>query len=102
VFQRAITFDGEMIHFTSKERMVVFELADHFGQIRSKDQILNALYYLTPEDEPELKIIDVFICKARKKLDNLDPHLNLGTVIQTVWGRGYRLVDIKSEVKVAS
>ena len=39
-------------------------------------------------DEPELKIIDVFICKLRKKLANASNGKNY---IETVWGRGYVL-----------
>jgi len=40
-------------------------------------------------DEPELKIIDVFICKLRKKLANASAGRNY---IETVWGRGYVLL----------
>ena len=38
-------------------------------------------------DEPELKIIDVFICKLRKKL----AQAGADNLIATVWGRGYVL-----------
>ncbi|ASM72488.1 cell cycle response regulator CtrA [Pseudosulfitobacter pseudonitzschiae] len=41
-------------------------------------------------DEPELKIIDVFICKLRKKLSTATGGQNY---IETVWGRGYVLCD---------
>jgi two-component system cell cycle response regulator CtrA len=41
-------------------------------------------------DEPELKIIDVFICKLRKKLAEATGGANY---IETVWGRGYVLRD---------
>ena len=40
-------------------------------------------------DEPEVKIIDVFICKLRKKL----AQAGAGDLIGTVWGRGYVLRD---------
>ena len=50
--------------------------------------ILNHLY--GGMDEPELKIIDVFICKLRKKLAEASGGQNL---IETVWGRGYVLRD---------
>lgn len=39
---------------------------------------------------PELKIIDVFICKLRKKLGEAIDGENY---IETVWGRGYVLRD---------
>jgi two-component system cell cycle response regulator CtrA len=41
-------------------------------------------------DEPELKIIDVFICKLRKKLNAATGGENY---IETIWGRGYLLRD---------
>ena len=41
-------------------------------------------------DEPELKIIDVFICKLRKKLAAA---IDGDNYIETVWGRGYVLRD---------
>jgi hypothetical protein len=40
--------------------------------------------------EPELKIIDVFVCKLRKKLSMACGGENY---IETVWGRGYVLRD---------
>ncbi|WP_300520263.1 helix-turn-helix domain-containing protein, partial [Aliiroseovarius sp.] len=52
------------------------------------EMFLNHLY--GGMDEPELKIIDVFICKLRKKLSNATGGDNY---IETVWGRGYVLRD---------
>lgn len=57
-------------------------------RVLSKEALLNDLYGLLP-DEPEIKIIDVFICKLRKKLKPL------GVEIQTVWGKGYRLLPLR-------
>lgn len=54
--------------------------------------ILNHLY--GGMDEPELKIIDVFICKLRKKLSTATEGDNY---IETVWGRGYVLRDPEPE-----
>ena len=53
------------------------------GGVCSKDALMNALYNVGVDDEPEIKIIDVFICKLRKKLKPF------GLDIETVWGRGY-------------
>ena len=64
-------------------------------KIVTKDQFLNHLY--GGIDEPELKIIDVFICKLRKKLEKASGGKNY---IETVWGRGYVLRD-PDEKKVA-
>src|SRR3546814_16896642 len=62
------------------------------GTTLTKEMFLNHLY--GGMDEPELKIIDVFICKLRKKLA-----LACGgdNYIETVWGRGYVLRDIDEE-----
>ena len=56
------------------------------GTTLTKEMFLNHLY--GGMDEPELKIIDVFICKLRKKLANASEGRNF---IETVWGRGYVL-----------
>jgi two-component system cell cycle response regulator CtrA len=50
--------------------------------------ILNQMY--GGLDEPELKIIDVYICKVRKKLADVSGGKNY---IETIWGRGYYLLD---------
>ncbi|YBV98388.1 helix-turn-helix domain-containing protein [Phyllobacteriaceae bacterium JZ32] len=52
--------------------------------MRSSEQLMAALYW-ADDEEPLIKIIDVFICKLRKKLRPLD------IKIETIWGRGYRL-----------
>ncbi len=61
------------------------------GTTLTKEMFLNHLY--GGMDEPELKIIDVFICKLRKKLSNATGGENY---IETVWGRGYVLRDPQS------
>jgi DNA-binding response OmpR family regulator len=53
----------------------------------SREKLMTEAYWRRSDDEePEIKIIDVFVCKLRKKL------LPLGVVIDTVWGRGYRIL----------
>lgn len=56
------------------------------GNVVSKESFLDHLY--GGMDEPEMKIIDVFICKLRKKIEKAGARSPL---IQTVWGRGYRV-----------
>ena len=56
------------------------------GMTMSKEMFLNHLY--GGMDEPEMKIIDVFICKLRKKLANASGGKDY---IETVWGRGYAM-----------
>lgn len=53
----------------------------------TKEQCLSALYWDRPNDEPELKIVDVFVCKIRKKLKRIDETL----IIETIWGVGWRM-----------
>ena len=63
------------------------------GMTVTKDMFLNHLY--GGMDEPELKIIDVFICKLRKKLAKATGG---ESYIETVWGRGYALRDPEPEM----
>ena len=61
------------------------------GSVLTKEMFLNHLY--SSMDEPEIKIIDVFVCKLRKKLADASGGVNY---IETVWGRGYMLKDNES------
>ncbi len=79
---------GAPVHLTGKEYQMLELLSLRKGTTLTKEMFLNHLY--GGMDEPELKIIDVFICKLRKKLATAtggDSH------IETVWGRGYVLRD---------
>ena len=82
------TYNNQPIHLTSKEQKVLEVLAMKKGAVVSKESFLNQLY--NNDDEPELKIIDVFVCKVRKKLQDVSGGINY---IETVWGRGYSLID---------
>lgn len=85
---RTVEIDGKPVRLTGKEYSILELLSLRKGSTLTKEMFLNHLY--GGIDEPELKIIDVFICKLRKKLaDALD---NDG-YIETVWGRGYVLRD---------
>jgi two-component system cell cycle response regulator CtrA len=79
---------GHRVHLTGKEYQILELLALRKGTTLTKEMFLNHLY--GGMDEPELKIIDVFICKLRKKLANASGGKNY---IETVWGRGYVLHD---------
>ncbi len=76
------------VHLTGKEYQMLELLSLRKGTTLTKEMFLNHLY--GGMDEPELKIIDVFICKLRKKLSNATGGENY---IETVWGRGYVLRD---------
>lgn len=83
---RTVSVDGAPLHLTGKEYGILELLALRKGSTLTKEQFLNHLY--GGIDEPELKIIDVFICKLRKKLTQATGGINY---IETVWGRGYVL-----------
>jgi two-component system cell cycle response regulator CtrA len=74
------------VHLTDKEYKMLELLSLRKGTTLTKDMFLNQLY--GGMDEPEIKIIDVFICKLRRKLANASNGKNY---IETVWGRGYVL-----------
>ena len=76
------------MHLTGKEYQMLELLSLRKGTTLTKEMFLNHLY--GGMDEPELKIIDVFICKLRKKLAQATGGDNY---IETVWGRGYVLRD---------
>lgn len=87
---REVEVDNKLLHLTGKEYTILELLCLRRGATLTKDMFLNHLY--GGIDEPELKIIDVFICKLRKKLmDAMDGE----NYIDTVWGRGYTLKDPK-------
>lgn len=89
---RTVEVDGKSVHLTSKEYAILELLAMRKGTVLTKEMFLNHLY--GGIDEPELKIIDVFICKLRKKLYDTSGGRNY---IETVWGRGYMLREHDDE-----
>src|SRR5258708_4529754 len=83
---KTVEVGGQRVHLTGKEYQMLELLSLRKGTTLTKEMFLNHLY--GGMDEPELKIIDVFICKLRKKLANASEGRNF---IETVWGRGYVL-----------
>lgn len=86
--EKTVDTAGRTIHLTGKEYQMIELLSLRKGTTLTKEMFLNHLY--GGMDEPELKIIDVFICKLRKKLSEATDGDNY---IETVWGRGYVLRD---------
>lgn len=85
---KTVEVENQPVHLTGKEYQMLELLSLRKGTTLTKEMFLNHLY--GGMDEPELKIIDVFICKLRKKLAQAtggESH------IETVWGRGYVLRD---------
>jgi two-component system cell cycle response regulator CtrA len=81
--------DDKRLHLTSKEYEMLELLCLRQGHIVTKENFLNHLY--GGMDEPEVKIIDVIICKLRKKIEEANVS---STMIKTVWGRGYRIEEM--------
>ncbi len=82
---REVTVDGRTVHLTGKEYAILELLVLRKGMVLTKEAFLNHLY--GGMDEPEMKIIDVFVCKLRKKLAQAGGE----SLIGTVWGRGYMI-----------
>jgi len=98
-----ITFDldrqlviGEYgeVRLTSQEFGIVVFLAKQAGEIVSKEMLLEFLYGSKGLPEPKLKILDVLICKIRKKLSAA-----VGPLIVTLWGRGCMIEDQGDKLK---
>lgn len=87
--------DGALLSLTTKEYAILELLALRKGQTLNKASFLNHLY--GGVDEPDLKIVDVFICKLRKKLEKISGG---ETFIETVWGRGYVLRDPSARANI--
>jgi two-component system cell cycle response regulator CtrA len=95
---KTVEVNGQRVHLTGKEYQMLELLSLRKGTTLTKEMFLNHLY--GGMDEPELKIIDVFICKLRKKLKEVTGAPN--GYIETVWGRGYVLRDPGDEGTVAA
>jgi two-component system, cell cycle response regulator CtrA len=85
---RVCAVDDQPVPLTGKEYAILEFLSLHKGAVLTKAMFLDYLYGGT--DEPELKIIDVFVCNLRKKLAQATGGNHY---IETVWGRGYVLSD---------
>jgi DNA-binding winged helix-turn-helix (wHTH) protein len=80
-----VSIDGITVNLTGKETALLAIFAAAGGKVVTKEQMLAGLY--GDGDQPEVKILDVFVCKIRRKI-----RLAIGRdVIRTEWGRGYAL-----------
>jgi two-component system cell cycle response regulator CtrA len=93
---RRVSVDDHSVHLTGKEYGILELLSLRKSTTLTKEMFLNHLY--GGMHEPEIKIIDVFVCKLRKKLAQATGGNHY---IETVWGRGYRLrdPDLSTEVR---
>jgi two-component system, cell cycle response regulator CtrA len=86
--KKKVEVNGLRVHLTGKEYQILELLSLRKGTTLSKEMFLNHLYGDT--DEPDAKIIDVFICKLRKKLASASGG---NEFIETLWSRGYTLSE---------
>ncbi|TXN74991.1 response regulator transcription factor CtrA [Methylobacterium sp. WL8] len=92
--QKLVEIGGKRVPLTGKEYQLLELLALRKGTTITKEMFLNQIY--GGMDEPELKIIDVFICKLRRKLANASGGKSY---IETIWGRGYVLREGAPEMR---
>ena len=93
---REVLVNDRTVHLSGMEYAILELLVLRKGMVLTKEAFLNHLY--GGIDEPEMKIIDVFICKLRKKLASA----GAGNLIGTVWGRGYMMRDPNSPAALAA
>lgn len=92
--EQEITPLRETYGLTLIEAKLVLALKRARGRTLSKETLMGVIYGTQPEDEwPQLKIIDVFVCKVRRKLTAIGANIH----IETDWGQGYRLRAILDE-----
>lgn len=90
-----IRFNGYAVYAPTHEFEMFAFMLERIGRVISKESFLTLMYQLE-DDEPQMKIIDVFICKLRSKLRGT------GLVIKTHWARGYSLEVPKPEANEES
>lgn len=95
--KKQVTVNGELVHLTSKEYDILELLSLRKGHAIDKNTFMNYLY--NGIDEPDIKIVDVFICKLRRKLS--DASMGCGGYIETIWGRGYALKEPAAQLRIA-
>ena len=95
---KTVEVSGVRVHLTVKEYEILELLSLRKGTTLTKEMFFNHLY--GGMDEPGLKIVDVFMCKLRKRLANASGDKNY---IETVWGRGYVLREpSEDEAKISA
>jgi two-component system, cell cycle response regulator CtrA len=94
---KTVEVNGARVYLTSKEYQMLELLSLRKGTAITKEMFLNHLY--GGMDEPEAKIVDVFMCKIRKKLGSPSGG---NDYIETVWGRGYVLREPSTEVTTSA
>jgi two-component system, cell cycle response regulator CtrA len=88
LIKRKASFRGVPLNLTAREFSILELLVLREGSVLTKASFMDHLY--TETDEPDGRIIDVFICKLRKEL----ARVGSGPLISVVWGHGYKIQDV--------
>jgi len=94
--QHAVTVDGRRVPLTAREFDFLQIMMLHKGVLLTKERFMSSLY--ADADAPDLKIVDVFVCKLRRKL----AACGAAEMIRTVWGRGHVLFEPTAEAVAAA
>jgi DNA-binding response OmpR family regulator len=85
--QHAVMVDGKRVNLTAREFDFLETLMLHKGVLLTKERFMSRLY--ADSEAPDSKIVDVFVCKLRRKLTAA----GAAEIIRTVWGRGYLVFE---------
>jgi two-component system, cell cycle response regulator CtrA len=94
--QHAVTVDGRRVPLTAREFDFLQTLMLHKGVLLTKERFMSSLY--ADSEAPDLKIVDVFVCKLRRKL----AACGAAEMIRTVWGRGHVLFEPSTDAVAAA
>jgi two-component system cell cycle response regulator CtrA len=94
--QHAVTVDGKRVNLTAREFDFLETLMLHKGVLLTKERFMTRLY--ADSEAPDSKIVDVFVCKLRRKL----AAAGAAEIIRTVWGRGYVVFEPTVEAIAAA
>lgn len=83
--RRILRVDGRRVHVSPREFIVLEVLMTRQDRVFTRNQLFDHLYSGETDNEPEQRILDVFICRLRRKIA---PHSRF---IETVWGQGWRM-----------
>jgi two-component system alkaline phosphatase synthesis response regulator PhoP/two-component system response regulator ResD len=81
---REVTVDGQPVGLRAKEFDLLVTLADHVNLVLTRDQLLDQVWGY--DFHGETRTVDVHVAHLREKLAGSEAQ------IETVWGRGYKLV----------
>jgi two-component system cell cycle response regulator CtrA len=85
--ERRVSVGDRPVRLTGKEYQILELLVLRKGTVLAKQVFIDIVY--GKPTVSKVKMIDIFICKLRKKLADA----GVGNVIGTAWGRGYVLYE---------